>query len=196
MSDLLGLFPTPVVRKKWDNANNDSIKELFYNLEKSFPMENKDLTNYYTSYNIQLDKMLIEYKELKPFVDFLSGSIQELNKFMKFDGTKNFKIRDMWFAINRLNSYHETHSHSPAIWSGVYYVQADEQDASLNLYSPTTSDNHWANNVVSEFNDFTTNQVVLKPETGMLNIFPGWLRHSVSQQLADKDRIAISFNIV
>jgi uncharacterized protein (TIGR02466 family) len=102
----------------------------------------------------------------------------------------------MWFAINRQNSYHETHTHSPAIWSGVYYVQADDKDASLNLYSPTTSDNHWANNIVNEFNDFTTNQAVFTPETGMLNVFPGYLRHSVAQQTVDQDRIAISFNVV
>ena len=184
MSDLLGLFPTPVVRKKWNNSENHNsvMKGLFYKLEKTFPMQNKDLTNYYTSYNININKMLIEHDEMQPFVNFLSESLLELNKFMNFDGTKNFKIRDMWFAINRLNSYHETHTHSPAIWSGVYYVQADENDAPLNLYSPTTSDNHWANNIVSEFNDFTTNQAVLKPETGMLNIFPGWLKHSVGQQ--------------
>jgi uncharacterized protein (TIGR02466 family) len=133
---------------------------------------------------------------MKPFVNFLSSAIQELNKFMDFNGDYNFKIRDMWFAINRHNSYHETHTHSPAIWSGVYYVQANENDAPLNLYSPATSDNHWANNVVNKFNDFTTNQAVFKPETSMLNIFPGYLKHSVGQQTTKQDRIAISFNII
>ena len=200
MSELLGLFPTPFARKKWNEGhiNNNSMKELFYDLEKSFPMDSKNnLTNtYYTSYNIKLDKPLIKYETMTPFVNFLSNAIQELNKFMNFNGDYNFKIRDMWFAINRHNSYHETHTHSPAIWSGVYYVQANENDAPLNLYSPATSDNHWANNVVNEFNDFTTNQTVFKPETSMLNIFPGYLKHSVGQQTIEQDRIAISFNII
>jgi len=198
--ELLGLFPTPLVRKIWEDSqiNNTNMKNLFLDIEKKFPSNsNLDLTNsYYTSYNIKLDNPLMEYKEMLPFVNFLSDSIKSLNQFMNFDGSRSYKIRDMWFAINRKNSYHETHTHSPAIWSGVYYVQADVNDAPLNLYSPTTSDNHWVNNITNEFNDFTTNQASFKPVTGMLNIFPGWLKHSVSQQTADQDRIAISFNVV
>lgn len=197
--ELLAMFPTPLLRKKWtDSDNNSKMKSLFLDIEKKFPMDsNLHLTNtYYTSYNKTLDKPLMEYDVMKPFVNFLSDSIQKLNQFMNFDGEHKFKIRDMWFAINRQNSYHETHTHSPAIWSGVYYVQADDKDANLNLYSPTTSDNHWANNVINEFNDFTTNQAVFTPETGMLNVFPGYLKHSVAQQTVDQDRIAISFNVV
>lgn len=197
--ELLAMFPTPLLRKKWtDSDNNSKMKSLFLDIEKKFPMDsNLHLTNtYYTSYNKTLDKPLMEYDVMKPFVNFLSDSIQKLNQFMNFDGQHKFKIRDMWFAINRQNSYHETHTHSPAIWSGVYYVQADDKDANLNLYSPTTSDNHWANNVINEFNDFTTNQAVFTPETGMLNVFPGYLKHSVAQQTVDQDRIAISFNVV
>jgi len=197
--ELLAMFPTPLLRKKWtESDNNSKMKSLFLDIEKKFPMDsNLLLTNtYYTSYNKTLDKPLMEYDVMKPFVNFLSDSIQKLNQFMNFDGEHKFKIRDMWFAINRQNSYHETHTHSPAIWSGVYYVQADDKDASLNLYSPTTSDNHWANNIVNEFNDFTTNQAVFTPETGMLNVFPGYLKHSVAQQTVDQDRIAISFNVV
>lgn len=197
--ELLAMFPTPLLRKKWtESDNNSKMKNLFLDIEKKFPMDsNLHLTNtYYTSYNKTLDKPLMEYDVMKPFVNFLSDSIQKLNQFMNFDGEHKFKIRDMWFAINRQNSYHETHTHSPAIWSGVYYVQADDKDASLNLYSPTTSDNHWANNIVNEFNDFTTNQAVFTPETGMLNVFPGYLKHSVAQQTVDQDRIAISFNVV
>ena len=200
MSELLGLFPTPVVRKKWEDSTkyNSDMTNLFYSLENSFKNDkNSDLTNnYFTSYNKTLDKPLIEYNEMYPFVNFLSNSIKELNQFMDFDGTKTLKIRDMWFAINRKGSYHETHNHSPATWSGVYYVQATENDAKLNFYSPTTSNNHWANNVINNFNDFTTNQASFTPETGMLNIFPGWLNHSVSQQQVEQDRIAISFNVV
>jgi hypothetical protein len=30
----------------------------------------------------------------------------------------------------------------------------------------------------------------------MLNVFPGYLKHSVAQQTVDQDRIAISFNVV
>ena len=77
MSELLGLFPTPVVRKKWEDSTkyNSDMTNLFYSLENSFKNDkNSDLTNnYFTSYNKTLDKPLIEYNEMYPFVNFLSN---------------------------------------------------------------------------------------------------------------------------
>ena len=58
----------------------------------------------------------------KPFVNFLSDNVRNLNGFMGFTKEHEFTIKDMWFAINRKGSYHETHTHTPSIWSGVYYV--------------------------------------------------------------------------
>lgn len=196
--EILGLFPSLLARRVWQDAHlyNDYMKELFYTLEKEYPSKNNLTEHYYTSYNIQMIKPLIEYNAMKPFVDFLSTCVQELNSFIGFNGEHNFKIRDMWFAINRKSSYHETHNHSPAIWSGVYYVQAQEDDAPLKFFSPSISNNHWASHVINEYTDFSTSEAVFKPTTGMLNIFPGYLNHSVGQQLADRERIAISFNII
>lgn len=196
--EIIGLFPSVLARKSWNEGEkyNESMKSLFLKLEKEYPMPNKELTNYYTSYNIALDKHLIEYNEMKPFVSFLSDCIKELNSFMGFDGTYNFKIRDMWFAINRQHSYHEIHNHSPAIWSGVYYVQANKDDAPLKFYNPSTFANSWANNVITEYTDFNTPQTMFQPSTNTLNIFPGYLLHSVEQQQNNNERIAISFNVV
>jgi len=66
----------------------------------------------------------------------------------------------------------------------------------LNFFSPSTFENHWASNVVNEYNDFNTTQASFKPSTSMLNIFPGYLKHSVAQQQYERDRIAVSFNVV
>tara|TARA_A200000113_G_scaffold219478_1_gene228303 strand:+ start:2558 stop:3172 length:615 start_codon:yes stop_codon:yes gene_type:complete len=199
--EILGLFPNVLARKVWNEGSkfNSGMKDLFYRIEKDFPMDNTSFNltdHYYTSYNKILDKQLIEYDEMKPFVNFLSDNVRNLNDFMGFTKEHEFTIKDMWFAINRKGSYHETHTHTPSIWSGVYYVEAHEDDASLNFFSPSISDNHWASNVVNEYNDFNTTQVSFNPSTSMLNIFPGYLKHSVAQQRHERDRIAISFNIV
>ncbi len=200
--EILGLFPNVVARKEWSDCaeHNQTMKDLFYNIEKDFPMENKNeidiSSNYYTSYNLQLDKPLITYDELKPFVNFLSDSIRGLNEFMQFDGEYKFTIKNLWFAINRKYSFHEVHAHTPAIWSGVYYVQAQEDDAHLKLLSPPRFNNQWASHVIKQYNDFSNAEVILKTKTGLLHIFPGYLEHSVGQQIVNRDRIAISFNVV
>ena len=201
--EVLALFPSIVARKSWDNASehNLKMKELFYKLEKEFPMINKELTdadmsdNYYTSYNVPMEKPVIAHDEMQPFREFLIESIGNISSFMKFNQEYPFKIADLWFAINRKNSYHEVHTHSHNIWSGVYYVQADENDAPLKFFSPSTFENQWASYVVTDHNEFTAPQAVFKPKSGDLYIFPSYLAHSVAQQKADKDRICISFNI-
>ena len=125
--EILGLFPNVLARKVWNEGSkfNLDMKHLFYQIEKKFPMDSTSFNltdHYYTSYNKILDKQLIEYDEMKPFVNFLSDNVRNLNGFMGFTKEHEFTIKDMWFAINRKGSYHETHTHTPSIWSGVYYV--------------------------------------------------------------------------
>lgn len=199
--EILALFPNVVARKSWDNAeeNNEKMKELFYKIEHEYPMQSvveADMSaNYYTSYNVPMQKPVIAYEEMQPFRDFLIDSVGNISNYMKFNQEYPFKIADLWFAINRKDSFHEIHTHSHNIWSGVYYVQADEEDAPLKFFSPSTFQNQWASYVVTEHNEFTAPQAVFQPKAGDLYLFPSYLAHSVAQQKADKDRICISFNI-
>ena len=44
-------------------------------------------------------------------------------------------------------------------------------------------------------NDFTSNILRIKPEEGMLVLFPSWLTHSVDPNMSSDERVVISFNI-
>jgi len=43
--------------------------------------------------------------------------------------------------------------------------------------------------------EFTTEEVSMRPEVGRMYVFPGWLEHGVEENLSDRDRISISFNV-
>ena len=99
--EIVGLFPNVLARKVWNEGNkfNLDMKHLFYQIEKKFPMDNTSFNltdHYYTSYNKVLDKQLIEYDEMKPFVNFLSDNVRNLNDFMGFTKEHKFTIKDMW----------------------------------------------------------------------------------------------------
>ena len=79
--EIVGLFPNVLARKVWNEGNkfNLDMKHLFYQIEKKFPMDSTSFNltdHYYTSYNKVLDKQLIEYDEMKPFVNFLSDNVR------------------------------------------------------------------------------------------------------------------------
>ena len=44
-------------------------------------------------------------------------------------------------------------------------------------------------------NNLNTNIVSIKPEEGLLVLFPSYLHHSVDVNRSNEDRIVISFNI-
>ena len=43
--------------------------------------------------------------------------------------------------------------------------------------------------------DFTAEEIRMRPEEGRMYVFPGWLEHGVEENLSDRDRVSISFNV-
>ena len=86
------------------------------------------------------------------------------------------------------------HNHIPSTWSGVYYVQAEEDDAPITFYDSNKQSNWpWAG--YKEPNAYNTPSYSVTPKTGRLIIFPAHITHGVAQQKKDNERITISFNL-
>jgi uncharacterized protein (TIGR02466 family) len=102
----------------------------------------------------------------------------------------------MWSIINNKHDYNSSHSHTNALWSGVYYVKADKDSGNLNLYDPRLqahTTHHYTNG--EKLHDINYTRMEFAPTTGKCLIFPGWLIHDVSPSKSDNDRVIISFNI-
>ena len=83
------------------------------------------------------------------------------------------------------------HNHIPDIWSGIYYVQAEENDARICFYDLNKTSNWPWRPVESNFSSMK----MFAPKTGKLYLFPSYIMHEVEQQTTESDRISISFNI-
>ena len=88
--------------------------------------------------------------------------------------TGKFFATDCWGACYKKGDSCNAHAHHPAIWSFVYYVDAEPNDAPL---------------------VFPTSQNAIYPNSGLMIVFPGWVTHSVPAQENDKERIVIAGNI-
>jgi uncharacterized protein (TIGR02466 family) len=190
--DRMDLFPVPVFGGEFGGAEElrkallPELKAIESNDTNPRGYSANGYTNYNPTINIIDNPMLVDLRE------FIVESVIQANNTI---GLKNNVIfSGSWFSINRLHSTHMPHNHIPSTWSGVYYVQATEEDAQLTFIDKNKESSWpWANN--KEMTVYSTPHFSITPKTGRLIIFPAYLTHMVDEQKVDAERIAISFNM-
>ena len=100
-----------------------------------------------------------------------------------------------WATICRAGAYHAPHSHPDSAWSGVYYVSAGTEDPERPINGVLEFlDPRAGVEAVSAPGDPYGELVRVRPEAGLLVIFPSWLYHWVHPYAGQAPRIAVSFN--
>tara|TARA_B100000287_G_C20289647_1_gene645398 strand:+ start:35 stop:547 length:513 start_codon:yes stop_codon:yes gene_type:complete len=89
--------------------------------------------------------------------------------------TWDLSLLDLWGQYYKKGNYQTTHTHEPCHWSFVYYVNTPKGCAPL---------------------VFTDTNKKIFPKSGMLVLFPGWLRHHVPYNKCKEIRSIISGNLV
>jgi uncharacterized protein (TIGR02466 family) len=98
-----------------------------------------------------------------------------------------------WAAVNRKGHYNTTHVHPMSTWSGTYYVDAgdevsDAPGALLEFSHPITA------SPMNFFPGILPSARLVRPETGMIIVFPSYLQHSVRMYAGERPRICVPFN--
>ncbi len=191
MIDAQLIFPTKVYRSTFEDAQElqKKIVPLFLHKEKNDMSPVRYSANGYTSYGN--DSNVLDIPDLFNLKEFLTDIIMKCHQEAKLNGVP--KLESSWFSIMRKHTYHEEHHHMPSVWSGVYYVQADQTHPGLTFVNRNQK-THWPRTGVSELTESNSPEVTCSAETGSVIIFPSHVLHKVHQQTVDKDRIMISFN--
>lgn len=116
---------------------------------------------------------------------------------LKMDVQPEKSILQMWVSVIRKGGHHGIHAHARSTFSGTFYVQCDERSAPLMLMNPTRSLRHHEPRPsrAEDFGPFTSEQFTIKPEPGMMNVWPSWMEHHVLRHDDDRPRISVSFNV-
>ena len=136
-------------------------------------------------------------KEDKPskFISNIGKNINTALNDMNWDLNSQFvKIKNMWSIVNEEGAWNQKHHHSNSDISAAYYVSAHENCGDIVFYDPRPARVYKfpISNSPNKLNA-TINSV--KPESGLLVLFPSYLEHSVNPNLSNKKRIVISFNL-
>jgi uncharacterized protein (TIGR02466 family) len=100
-----------------------------------------------------------------------------------------------WATICRTGTYHAPHSHPDSGWSGVYYVDpgTDSRDQPLSGVLEFL-DPRAGVEAVTAPGDPYGDPFRVRPQAGLLVLFPSWLYHWIHPYTGQTPRIAVSFN--
>uniref|UniRef100_Q01WN3 2OG-Fe(II) oxygenase n=1 Tax=Solibacter usitatus (strain Ellin6076) TaxID=234267 RepID=Q01WN3_SOLUE len=111
-----------------------------------------------------------------------------------FQGTLSVSA---WATLSRAGAYHAPHSHPDSAWSGVYYVDAGDESVGQPLSGVLEFlDPRSGVDAVTAPGDPYGEPFRVRPQAGLIVVFPSWLYHWVHPYAGHTPRIAISFNAV
>ena len=186
-------FSTPIWASKINNfeiINNEMIAYIS-SIQKNDPL-GVFKSNFKGWHSKNFD---INDKQPKKFIESIKSNLNLAINDMGWDlTTQSAKIQSIWAIINNKDAWNQKHHHSNSDLSAAYYVSAHENCGDIVFYDPRPApvQYHPRSKAPNKLNA-TVNSI--KPEPGMLVLFPSYLEHSVNPNLSNKKRIVISFNI-
>jgi hypothetical protein len=210
-------WPVPLETYHCDNAThiNETLARVFSAMrvtreaQEQVNDDSPSKKSFYASEDNLLER--IQLPEFQTLIAFIANSLQKTvmsaNAGVWPSGRMSLQLQLMgcWFQIQNGIAFHDIHTHGNCSWSGVYYVQCDEEAkrvkhtslGSINgvtrFYGPYTQ---WLGGAHVDIGNayLQKNTVDIVPESGKLVIFPSYLPHQAMPYEGEKDRIIVSFN--
>jgi uncharacterized protein (TIGR02466 family) len=191
-------FPTPIFRHRWpeDEAApvNQALKAEILDRRQRLP--STEVSNV-GGWQSEPDLITWDVPELKQFRQWIN---QAFSAVMASElGTGRFKSRYAvtgWANVNEYGDYNRTHIHPNNHWSGVYYLDIGQPVPSLVPNGAIEFiDPRPACGVIDFPEILLPDTWTIHPETGLMLLFPSWLRHSVLPYFGEGLRITIAFNL-
>jgi len=101
-----------------------------------------------------------------------------------------------WVNINPPGALNKLHFHPNCHFSGIYYISLSAPDCGSIYFRDPRVASRMLPYPISATNEFTAEEVRMKPEEGRMYVFPGWLEHGVDENRSHYDRVSIAFNVL
>ena len=148
----------------------------------------------YTSY-ASLTDLPWRFPIFAEVVKALDLHVAEFAKDLEFDlDGRNLVLEDIWIHILREGGMHSSHLHPHSVISGTTYVSMPDGASSLKLEDPRSGRMMAAPTRLKGGRRELQPFIYMKPEVGDVLLWESWLRHEVPVNMAEDERISVSFN--
>ena len=142
--------------------------------------------------NWQTEPDLHTKVEFKIFADMILDTSKEILETLDY-AVEDIAITDMWGNVLRKGEVHPPHTHSNNFLSGVYYLYSDKA-AGIQFFDPRPSSDVMVPKKTNKTHN-NSNLLSFASKTNRAVFFPSWLQHWVPQNISDKNRISIAWNV-
>lgn len=148
----------------------------------------------YTSY-ASLDDLPWRFPIFKELVEALDKHVAEFAKDLEFDlDGKTLKLNALWINILPEGGIHTSHLHPHSVISGTTYVAMPEGASAIKFEDPRHAMMMAAPMRNADAREEMRSFIYVAPEVGDVLLWESWLRHEVPMNMAEEDRISVSFN--
>ena len=148
----------------------------------------------YTSYS-SLNDLEWRFPVFKDLVKSLDKHVAAFAKDLEFnlDG-KKLKMDSIWINILPEGGIHTSHLHPHSVISGTTYVAMPTGTSAIKFEDPRLPMMMAAPARNTDARNELCNFMYVAPEVGDVLLWESWLRHEVPMNMAEEDRISVSFN--
>ena len=186
-------FATPIWTFQIDNHSkiNEEILKYIKSLQIEDPIGIKKSNN--LGWHSKLFNLRDE--EVKSFFQSIQKYIGKVIDDSGWNNpSNNFIVTSAWSIINVKSSSNSRHIHSNNYISAAYYAKAPKNCGDIIFYDPRNS-RLIRKPKTNTGNDLNAEIIKIKPQDGLLVLFPSYLYHSVDENLSEEERVVISFNL-
>ena len=194
--ELSHVFPVLIAQRSWPDSQalNGALRDLVLNEpRRSQGVKISNVGGWHSAKDL--------HERSEPCIRELVERIRAMTRDLVYETVdnpleahlENWEI-EAWANINRRGNYNSAHIHEPKfVWSGVYYVDPGDVD-------PPSGDIKFedrsgvAKEVLRNADPFER-EVAVRPEAGLMIMFPVTLFHYVEPYLGQRPRISIAFNL-
>lgn len=188
------LFPTPLFSYVFQNVDslNAELRDIILERERTTPSARKSNIGGWQS---DVDFLSWNETAVAALGRYISGAVEAATKQLPLVATKLQIAFELvaWAAVNRKGNYNTSHVHPLSTWSGVYYVDAGDEPpeglgAALEFEHPIQA------MVMNFFPGLLPTTLCVRPQAGLIILFPSSLVHNVRMYQGERPRICVPFN--
>ncbi len=148
----------------------------------------------YTSY-ASLSDLPWRFPIFADLVKTLDAHVAAFAEDLQFDlGDRSLQLEDIWINILPEGGIHTSHIHPHSVISGTTYVAMPDGASAIKFEDPRLAMMMAAPTRVKDARDELRTFFYAKPEVGDVLLWESWLRHEVPMNMAEDDRVSVSFN--
>ena len=178
-----GIFPVPIYQTILSREISIEEKNFFNELERT-----KNAYNYNSKNNYVLDEEPLSTLKKELFLrveDYFQKIITPKTHVLPY-------ITQSWVNWTKSGEEHHKHAHSNSLFSGVFYIDADEEYDRIKFFKRHTYES--LSIEPHEYHLFNSESWTFKVKTGDIILFPSSLGHLVESKIGDNLRTSLSFN--